>query len=94
MNVYRKVEPLCKGELVSIFISSNFGEEMVEKSAVKAIPRRGLEVERFFIRTELNSEKHDPGKDVTLIKIEALKALKRDYAIDIGLGDSHRNLVT
>lgn len=85
---------MWKGDLVSIFISSSFGEEMVEKSAVKAIPGRGLEGDRFFIHTKLNPEKHDPSKEVTLIEIESLRALKRDYAIDIGLGASRRNLVT
>ena len=85
---------MWKGELVSIFISSSFGEEMVEKSAVNAIPGRGLEGDRYFINTKLNAEKHDPSKEVTLIEIESLKALKRDYAIDIGLGASRRNLVT
>ena len=65
MTVYRQVELILKGEIILIIINSNFNEEMVEKSAVKAIPRRGLEGERFFIRTELNSEKHEPGIDVT-----------------------------
>ena len=85
---------MWKGELVSIFISSSFGEQMVEKSAVKAIPGRGLEGDRYFINTKLNAEKHDPSKEVTLIEIESLKALKRDYDIDISLGASRRNLVT
>ena len=85
---------MWKGELVSIFISSNFGEEMVEKSEVKAIPGRGLEGDRYFKTTELNEDKYDPSKEVTLIEIESLDALKTDYGIDIGQGDSRRNLVT
>jgi len=66
---------MWKGELVSIFISSNFGEEMVEKSEVKAIPGRGLEGDRYFKPAELNEEKLDPSKEVTLIEIESLIAL-------------------
>jgi MOSC domain-containing protein YiiM len=94
MDIYKKVEPMWKGELVSIFISSTSGEELLEKSAVKAVPGRGIEGDRFFLHTELDVEKHDPSKEVTLIEIESLEALKRDYSIDIGIGDSRRNLVT
>ena len=85
---------MCKGELVSIFISKSFGEQMVEKSAVTDVKGKGLEGDRFFIRTEINSQKHDPSREVTLIEIEAIKAIKREHDIDFGLGDSRRNLVT
>lgn len=67
---------MWKGELVSIFISKNFGEEMVEKSGVKAIPGKGLEGDRYLKPTELNEEKYDPSKEVTLIEIESLDAFK------------------
>jgi MOSC domain-containing protein YiiM len=85
---------MWKGELVAIYISSTSGGEMLEKSAVKAVPGRGLKGDRFFLHSEDNLKKHDPSKEVTLIEIESLKALKRDYSIDIGIGDSRRNLVT
>lgn len=85
---------MWKGELVSIYICSDFGEEMVKKSAVRAIPGRGLEGDRYFKRTELNAEYYDPSKEVTLIEIETLNALKKDFTIDIGKGESRRNLVT
>ena len=85
---------MWKGELVSIFISKNFGEQMVEKTAVTAVEGKGLEGDRFFNPTEINLQKHDPSREVTLIEIEAIKAIKREHNIDFGSGDSRRNLVT
>lgn len=82
------------GELVAIFIGSNFGGQMDEKSEVKAVPGKGLEGDRYFISAENHSQKHDPSREVTLIEIEAINAIKREHNIDIGLGDSRRNLVT
>jgi MOSC domain-containing protein YiiM len=85
---------MWKGELVAIFVGSNFGEKMVEKSVVKAVPGKGLEGDRYFQRAELDPQQHDPSREVTLIEIEAINAIKREHNIDFGLGDSRRNLVT
>jgi MOSC domain-containing protein YiiM len=85
---------MWKGDLVAIFISSNFGEQMVEKSEVTAVSGKGLEGDRFFIHGETSSRKHDLSTEITLIELEAIKAIKKEYNIDFGLGDSRRNLVT
>lgn len=34
------------------------------------------------------------GQDLTLVEEEALEAVRRDYGIDLGLGDTRRNVVT
>ena len=85
---------MWKGEVVAIFIGSSFGEMMVEKSEVKAVSGKGLEGDRFYQRAELAPQQHDNSRDVTLIEIEAINAIKREHNIDFGLGDSRRNIVT
>lgn len=64
----------------------------VEKA--RAIPGKGLEGDRYHSQTGTFSNKPGPAREVTLIEIEALEALKRDYGIELGLGSSRRNLVT
>jgi MOSC domain-containing protein YiiM len=83
-----------QGELLSIFIGPEASRPMVEVDEVRAIPGKGLEGDRYFSMTGTYSRKSDPGREVTLIEIESIEALGRDFGIQFGLGDSRRNLVT
>lgn len=83
-----------KGELISIYITPESGKPMLSQTEVLAVPGLGLDGDRFFNRPGIKSKKNDPGREVTLIEIEAIEALRRDYDINFGLGDSRRNLVT
>lgn len=62
---------------------------MREVKSVRAVPGKGLEGDRFFDERG----KHDPGRDVTLVEIEAIVAAGRDYGVEIGVGDTRRNVV-
>lgn len=59
---------------------------------VKAVAGRGLEGDRYF--SKIGTYSSDPGTGVTLIEIEAIEALKRDYEIDLRAALSRRNIVT
>ncbi|MEK6601767.1 MAG: MOSC domain-containing protein [Candidatus Binatota bacterium] len=61
---------------------------------VRAVPGKGLEGDRYFKQVGTYSNNPGSGRDVTLIEIETLEALKRDYGIELGLGESRRNIVT
>lgn len=63
-------------------------------SEVRAVVGKGLEGDRYFSLTGTYS--NSPGSDtkVTLIEIEAVEALKRDYGIELSPGESRRNIVT
>ena len=67
---------------------------MVSVSEVRAVPGKGLEGDRYFSKVGTYSNNPGSGRDVTLIEIETLEALKRDYGIELGLGESRRNIVT
>jgi len=82
------------GKLESIFIGPRPGQPMVEMNQIRAVPGSGLEGDRYFIPEENSSKKTDAGREVTLIEIEALEALQRDYGITLQRGGSRRNLVT
>ena len=55
---------------------------------------KGLEGDRYFKQVGTYSNRPEPGRQVTLIEIETIEALKRDLNINLGLGDSRRNIVT
>jgi MOSC domain-containing protein YiiM len=61
---------------------------------VRAVTGKGLEGDRYFLRTGTYSPKHEPAREVTLIEIEAIDALERDYGVKLGPGDARRNIVT
>lgn len=67
---------------------------MVAISSARLHIGRGIEGDRYFRHTGTYSHKPNPGREVTLIEIEAIDALKRDYGIDLNPGDARRNIVT
>jgi MOSC domain-containing protein YiiM len=84
---------MFKGEVVSIHIAPDEGEPVVEVEEVRAIEGRGLEGDRYFIKSGKMSRKDDPGREVTLIEAEALEALARDYGVELDPGESRRNIM-
>jgi MOSC domain-containing protein YiiM len=85
---------MWKGKLVSIFIGLEAGQPMLELDQVLAVPGKGLEGDRYYREAGTFSNKRDLGREVTLIEIEALEALQRDFGLVLQLGESRRNLVT
>lgn len=61
---------------------------------MRAIAGRGLEGDRYFNQVGTYSNRPGTGREVTLIEIEAIEALKRDYDIGLRPGESRRNIVT
>ena len=82
------------GTIVSIHIASTATAPMAALASVRVVMGRGLEGDRYF--NKLGTYSNDPGsgRDITLIEIEAIEALKRDYQIEIDAGQARRNIVT
>ena len=55
---------------------------------------RGLEGDRYFSKLGTYSNEPRSGREVTLIEIEAIEALQRDYQIELDAGLARRNIVT
>jgi MOSC domain-containing protein YiiM len=77
------------GAVVSIHVAARVEDPTSPVAGVKAVPGRGLEGDRTFDRS-----RGDPGRELTLIEIEALEALKRETGIELAPGLSRRNVVT
>lgn len=67
---------------------------MVPLGEVRAVPGRGLEGDRYFSKTGTYSRHEGPDRQITLIEVEALEAVERDYRIVLDPGESRRNVAT
>ena len=85
---------MFQGEVISIHIAPEEGERVVEVHEVQAVAGKGLEGDRYFLRSGTFARKWDPGNEVTLIESEAVEALGRDYGIRLGAGETRRNIMT
>ena len=83
-----------QGIVVSLHIAATAAAPVQAVISVAAIAGHGLEGDRYA--TKLGTYSNDPGsgRDVTLIEIEAIEALKRDYHVELDAGRSRRNIVT
>ena len=82
---------MFKGTVVAIHIASDAAGKMVPVKEVRAVPGKGLEGDRYFLQRGTFS-KPAPDREVTLIEVEAIDALNRDYRVALDPGDSRRNI--
>jgi MOSC domain-containing protein YiiM len=65
-----------QGSVVSIHLAPQAGAPMESVPAVRAVPGRGLEGDRYYLGTGVYSNKPGyGGREVTLIEVEAVQAL-------------------
>ena len=77
-----------------IFIAANAEGETQSVGAVAAVAGRGLEGDRYFAGEGTFFKDRKPGQDLTLIEAEAIEGLAADDGIELGAGESRRNVVT
>jgi MOSC domain-containing protein YiiM len=82
------------GTVLSIFFAPSAAETMISVAEIHAIAGKGLEGDRYFRKLGTYSKTPGSGREVTLIEIESLEALSRDYKTDMCAADARRNLVT
>lgn len=80
--------------VVSIHVTAVGGAPMQSVTNVLAVVGKGLEGDRYSSKLGTYSNQPGSGRDVTLIEIEAIEALKRDYRIDLDPRLARRNIVT
>jgi MOSC domain-containing protein YiiM len=84
----------AKGIVISLHIAPAGAAAMQSVGQVRAVAGRGLEGDRYFNQLGTYSNHPGTGRHVTLIEIEAIEALGRDYDVDLAPGLSRRNIVT
>ena len=85
---------MAQGSVVSIHIAATAAAPIQTFKRVQAVAGRGLEGDRYFNAIGTFSNDPGSGRDVTLIEIEAIEALRRDYQIELEPAQARRNIVT
>jgi MOSC domain-containing protein YiiM len=85
---------LVQGNIVSIYIAPQATVPMESCPAVRAVAGRGIEGDRYFLGTGYWAKSPGISRDITLIEIETLEALKSEKDIVLAPAASRRNLVT
>jgi len=85
---------MTQGTVVSIHIAKAAGQPPVAVPQVRVVPGQGLEGDRYFAKTGTYSDRPGTGREVTLIEIEAIEALEREYDLKLEPGQARRNVVT
>jgi MOSC domain-containing protein YiiM len=82
------------GAVIAIHIAPTGAAPMRSVTSAQAVVGRELEGDRYYNKLGTYSNQAGSGRDVTLIEIEAIDGLKRDYEVQLDPGQSRRNIVT
>jgi MOSC domain-containing protein YiiM len=83
-----------RAAVVSIHIAFAGAAPVISLGEIQAIAGKGLEGDRYYLSTGTYSKTRGTGREVTMIEIEAIEALGREYQIDIDAAQARRNIVT
>ncbi len=82
------------GRIASIQIAPEAGKKMVSVREVGAVAGEGLEGDRYFKKNGTYSDNPGPDRQITLIELESVEALRRDLSIELDPVQTRRNIVT
>ena len=82
-----------RGSVVSIHIGEK-GQPLNVVESVEARAGVGLVGDRYGVGAGTFSKKKDPDRELTLIEVEAIEALEREYDVKITPVDSRRAVAT
>jgi MOSC domain-containing protein YiiM len=83
-----------QGAVVAIQIAPTGSAPMKAVNIAQAVAGKGLEGDRYYSKLGTYSNEAGSGRDVTLIEVEAIEALKREYRVELEPGQARRNIVT
>ena len=83
-----------QGTVVAIHIAPTGAAPMRSVTNAQVVVGKGLEGDRYYSKLGTYSNQTGSGRDVTLIEIEAIEGLKREYEVELDAGRSRRNIVT
>jgi MOSC domain-containing protein YiiM len=81
------------GTVESIHIAPAAKAAMKSVQHIEAIPGVGLDGDRYALKLG-TFYKPEPDFELTLIEVEAIEAIQREYQVTLPAGDARRNVVT
>lgn len=83
-----------EGRVEAIFIGPDTAGPLTEVPEVSAVAGKGLMGDRKHWDSLAAHKRDEPGRNITLIEAEALEALKAEHGIELGPGESRRQIQT
>lgn len=85
---------MFNGQLIGIFVAERKVHDLHALDWVEAVAGRGLIGDRYFFKEGTFSDKDGPDREVTLMEIEALEGMAREYQLSLEPAQARRNLLT
>ena len=85
---------MTSGKVEAIYIAHQQGEPTILVNQVHAVPGMGIEGDRYFGRHDIPSKHARPGREITLIELEAIESMNQEEGIPIKPGETRRNIIT
>lgn len=83
-----------RGVLRAAYRATAASEPMEELAAATLVAGHGVEGDRYATAKGTYSHKPHEDRQVTLIEVEALEAVERDYGVELLPQETRRNLLT
>lgn len=84
---------MFEGKVLGIYTAPARREPMVSHQEVRVVPGKGIEGDRYYIGNATYSDRAGPHREVTLIELESIDALEREYGYRLEPELSRRNLL-
>jgi hypothetical protein len=85
---------MFEGQLLGIFLAAKKRSDLNEVSEAEVVLGQGLVGDRYFLGDGTFFKDRRADQEVTLIEVEAIEGLRREYDISLQPGQTRRNLVT
>lgn len=85
---------MTSGTVTGIYIAHQRGEPTISVKQAHAVPGMGIEGDRYYGRNDLPSRHAKPGRQITLIEIEAIESMQKEDGIPITPDQTRRNIIT
>jgi len=82
------------GQIAFIQIAQKASDRLFSLAEGQAVAGKGLEGDRYFKKVGTYSNVSGGGRQITLIELESVEALRRDLKIDLEPTQTRRNIVT
>jgi MOSC domain-containing protein YiiM len=85
---------LITGKVVGIYIAPAQGEPTVYIEQAHLVPGMGIEGDRYYVRSRKDVKDTNPGRELTLVEMEAIEAICQEDGIQLTPDQTRRNIVT
>jgi MOSC domain-containing protein YiiM len=93
MNASVDPQSIRHSAVLAIHVAPQEGAATEAREDVRAVAGWGLEGDRYYAPRDAKGQR-PKGSDVTLIEAESIDAVRRDYQLELEVGETRRNIVT